>query len=247
MHPGGNRQTGNRFFNQLVSERFFALHGLIEKLDLKHAVHLENDNMVYGDMRPMVETVARCGHRLASTFGNTRGVIPGIVYVRDAAAIRHLCDFINDFLSCGKLFGVRFSRREKDYGNDMTYMMSYYELYGSRYLGALPAWEHRPHENCIFDLFNERRRPEAAALGGSKFIFDLASFGQWYSFSVGKESPPRHVVQSMRGRFIDPTPPPKMTWARDTEGRRIPKWKEYILLSLHVHAKNLALFSSDAS
>lgn len=248
MHPGGSRSTGHRHFNQLVSERFYALHGLMRTMRLQHVLHFENDNMVYGDMRPVVAAADQCGYRLASTFANNKHVIPGVLYIRDEESIGKLCAFINDFLSCGEEYGRRFTKRRKDYANDMTYMMTFYQLYGSEALGALPAWEHKAGENCMAELLWNRSTAAPLGIldeGEEGAIFDLASFGQWYSFSVGGERPPLHVANGVKGRFLDATPPPRMYWKRDVDGRQSPMWKKLKLLSLHVHAKNLDKFRSD--
>ncbi|CUG90159.1 Hypothetical protein, putative [Bodo saltans] len=260
MHPGGSRQTGHKQFNQLVSERFFALHGVMRLKNLKNIFHFENDNMVYADMRPAVIAAERCGYAIGTTFANRKQAIPGTLYIRDASSIEALCQFIVSFLSCGELFGRKFTSRMKDYANDMTYMMTFYQLYGTRALGALPAWEHSAGENCVADLtWRPRTMPLSpdstamlgpAAAGGATSesyrgaLFDLGGFGQWYSFSVGKDRPPEHVANGIRGRFVDATPPPLMTWSTDEKGRRIPQWKGYKLLSLHIHAKNLKEFLS---
>ena len=77
---------------------------------------------------------------------------------------------------------------------------------------------------------------------------DLASFGQWYSFSPPGQKhpkPPKQYVQAMKkGRFLDPSPPPYIEWKTDDEGRRVPWWKTYKVLSLHIHGKNLERFRS---
>jgi hypothetical protein len=258
MHPGGSRQTGHKQFNQLVSERFFALHGVMRAKKLTNILHFENDNMVYADMRPAVIAAERCGYGIGTTFANRKQAIPGTLYIRDAASIEAMCRFIVAFLSCGEQYGRKFTPRMKDYANDMTYMMTFYQLYGSRALGALPAWEHAAGENCVAELMWKptstppnidsaamlppAASPPSAAVAGA--IFDLGGFGQWYSFAVGKDRPPQNVADGIRGRFVDATPPPVMTWATDAAGRRIPYWKGYKILSLHIHAKNLKEFLS---
>ena len=83
-----------------VSERFFALHGLMKELHLHHVLHLENDITVYGDLRPLVEKSMRYRVRLASTFldvkrGHSQCSIPlikfkrcsQVLYVRDEKAL----------------------------------------------------------------------------------------------------------------------------------------------------------------
>lgn len=233
MHPGGSRTTGNTKFNQLVSERFFAVQSLMEQRGLRHVIHLENDIMVYANLMPQVAAAARCGYGLATTIASVKGFIPSVVYIRDAAAMKKLVDFINDILMCGPKFGKQL---QPGYANDMTYTLNFYEYFGSRDMGVLPSWEHEPQQNCIFEQ----------APADQKYMFDAASFGQWLSFAAKENAPvpPLHIRNAMRGRFVDATPPPVVTWEEDVHGRRVPRWKNYTLVTLHIHAKNLELFRS---
>jgi hypothetical protein len=260
MHPGGSRKTGHQNFNQYVSERFYYLASLMQQRNLSHVLHFENDIMVYDDMRKHVHAAKLCGAALASTIIDSKGFIPGALYIRDAASIQRFCVFLNELLGCGENFGRALTRRWKDYANDMTYLLNFYHLFGTDALTILPGWEHSPEENCIFDVTQTlARENEVEKLGdnekekqhdkrsGRKFLYDVASFGQWYSFAANSSSgmPPRHVAESMRkGRFLDATPPPLMTWQKDAQGRRQPFWKGYQLVSLHIHAKNLNKFRS---
>jgi hypothetical protein len=229
MHPGGSRTTGNKNFNQHVSERFYTLLSVIQKYSLEHVLHLENDVLLYHEWRPIVQKIADCGVQLGSLFPHLKGVIPGVLYVRNADALQGLTRFITDILICGQGFGKSL---QPGYANDMTYLMNYYQYYGSGVLFALPAWEHAKGENCVYD-----------SMPGH--IWDAASFGQWYSFTPpGGSMPPLHIRNSMKGRFVDATPPPLMTWTQDEQGRKYPRWKSYRLLCLHIHAKNLWRFLS---
>ena len=305
MHPGGSRQTGNKDFNKFVSERFFAVHGLMTHHgrralrsfviraadddggeeapsqrpttaapssiraevgrapgadtanELVNIFHLENDIMVYGDMREWVAPLQRCGHRLASTVPSTKGVIPGILYVRDASDLGRLVDFIVELLSCNATFGKKL---QEGYANDMTYLMNFYQYYGSEWMGMLPSWiPGSDGEVCVTQDHQAWRRAQQRAEAsaenienGGIHLFDAASFGQWYSFAAVatgvadlKGRPPLHVANSMKGRFLDATPPPSLEWRRDPQGRRILVWNGlHRLVSLHVHAKNLKLFRS---
>eukprot|EP00760_Papus_ankaliazontas_P039610 PhM_4_TR9707/c0_g1_i1/m.18761 len=235
MHPGGDRKKGNTNFNKAVSERFYVLQSVIEKFGLTHVLHLENDIMLYTEWKPVLEATAACTPGLASTIANVKGVIPGVVYVRDAQAIRAATSFISDLLSCNTTFGKSL---QPGYANDMTYFMNFYQYFGSAALAPLPAWEHAPRENCIFEQYKQR-------MNGEKAIWDAASFGQWYSFTPpGGDRPPLHIRNAMKGRFLDVTPPPKMEWREDAKGRRYPVWKGYRILGLHIHAKNLWRFLS---
>lgn len=244
MHPGGSRTTGNKQFNQLVSERFFAVASLMEAHNLTDVIHLENDNMVYANMLDVVTAIARCGHGLASMVPSVDGFVPGVVYIRDSKSINHFCDYLNDFLSCGSAFGLAVARQVTGnrnlFANDMTYLMNYFQLFGSRYIGLLPSWIHMPGENCIVEA--------SRSAGIAPYLFDAASFGQWYSFTelIGSDSPPTHIVKACISRFLDITARPfeRLSWVMDDVGRRRPYWKGFAILSLHIHAKNLDRFLS---
>eukprot|EP01062_Namystynia_karyoxenos_P049085 TRINITY_DN37505_c1_g1_i1.p1 TRINITY_DN37505_c1_g1~~TRINITY_DN37505_c1_g1_i1.p1 ORF type:complete len:570 (+),score=131.17 TRINITY_DN37505_c1_g1_i1:73-1710(+) len=274
MHPGGTRKTGNMHFNKLVMQRFHAVHALMQREGLTHAVHMENDIMVYSRWRDHLEAVVNCGPALASTFASPKGVIPSVVYIRDAEAVGDLVRFVNDLLSCSELCsrphlttpakcaaadadactwskkgavsyaGQCFGKFGTDlnkllgiglYANDMTYLLNYWQYKGSAALAPLPAWEHKPKENCVWE-----QRPRE--------IFDLASLGQWYSFSPPGQDPPRpakqYVLAQKQGRFLDATPPPYIEWRTDQRSRRVPYWKGLKILSLHIHGKNLWRFRS---
>lgn len=271
MHPGGSRKTGNQHFNRLVSERFFAVHALMLRDGLRHVVHMENDMMVYEPFQPIVAAWMRCGSALASITPSLKGVIPGVLFVRDAPALAKLVTFISDILACGEEFGQAL---QPGYANDMTYLLNYYQYYGTAALGDLPNQLHAAGENCIADEL------------GRSVVLDGASFGQWYSFALSLRAPkpgivpdgdkggtttravdevamrawvrdsadasqplaenvPKaHIRMAMKGRFLDATPPPLATWTADAAGRRVPRWKGLRVAVLHVHAKNLWWFRS---
>eukprot|EP01059_Diplonema_ambulator_P007093 TRINITY_DN16620_c0_g1_i1.p1 TRINITY_DN16620_c0_g1~~TRINITY_DN16620_c0_g1_i1.p1 ORF type:complete len:518 (+),score=115.15 TRINITY_DN16620_c0_g1_i1:24-1556(+) len=269
MHPGGSRKDGNKNFNKLVMERFHILHAVMRQYELSNVLHLENDIMVYQNWATYLPYVMNCNVKLASTFASPKGIIPGVFYVRDSEALAKMLDFVNSLLTCGSAclgitnpdachspychwtkegaesysgncqprFGYALNKKLKmgTYANDMTYLMNYWQYYGSPELAPLPAWDHVKGENCIYEQ-------------SGKMIFDLASFGQWYSFSPPDRDPPRpdkQYVQAMKkGRFLDPTPPPYITWVPDAHGRKVPYWKGFKLMSLHIHGKNLERFRS---
>ena len=180
MHPGGDRKTGHKLFNKLVSERFFAIESLMRTRGLRHVVCLENDMMVYTNFADTVRAVANCGWRVASIFPHLKGVIPGIMYVNSASDMARFASFLNDLLSCGKAFGEALQR---GYANDMTYLMNFYQLHGGAWMGDLPNGASggarsgpRAGDNCVADQL-------------PWLLHDGASFGQWYSFAVKGSAP----------------------------------------------------------
>ena len=269
MHPGGSRKTGNQHFNQYVSERFFAIEALMRREGLRHIIHMENDIMVYGSLLPTVRAAAACGHGLATTVVHAKGVIPSVLYVRGPDDMRHFNWYLNEFLSCGIGFGKVI---EPAYANDMTYLMNYYQLFGARRLGLLPSWAHRKGEVCTAEYMDAAASSQSSSSTSSSSgvtltpphepsLFDVASFGQWYSFAVqrNRTRPPLHIRNAMRGRYIDATPPAHLSWGfagpadgsplgdgESQQQRRllVPRWNGYRLLTLHIHAKNLDRFRS---
>ena len=146
MHPGGSKSTGNTKFNQLVSERFFAVEALMRRYGLRNIVHLENDIMVYDNFLPMIHAAMRCGYQMTTTVIHVKGVIPSVLYVRSAESIGRFTSYLTEFLRCGSDFGKAI---QHGYANDMTYLKNFYHLYGSRALGIFPTWRHERGELCI--------------------------------------------------------------------------------------------------
>lgn len=182
MHPCGSRKSGNRDFNKLVSARFFAIEALMRQRNLRHVMCLENDMMVYTNFGETVQAVKNCGWRIASMFPHSKGVIPGLMYVRDSRDMLKLSQFINDLLSCGSGFGNALT---KGYANDMTYMLNFYQMYGGEWMGDLPNTNTiSGKENCV-----------AAQM--PNLIHDGASFGQWYSFALKMEPPIKNLLDSV--------------------------------------------------
>jgi hypothetical protein len=208
MHPGGSRETGNKEFNRLVTARFFAMLGLMRRDSLIDVVHLENDMMVYADFRPFVGAFLRCGSPLATMFPAKKGAIPGVMFVRDAEGLSLFTSYVNDLLACGKQFGKKV---QKGYANDMTYLKNLFELYGNRAVTDIPNYLVKPGENCIADELNRA------------WLFDGASFGQWYSFAIAasgsQEVQPTPVHEAVPPKNIAPFAPDYGTSASASTAR----------------------------
>jgi len=208
MHPGGNRKTGNQHFNQLVTERFLALEAVMRLRGLRHVVHLENDVMPYANFAPFVSRARACGYGMLATTPHVKGVIPGTVYVRDAAELHRLNGFINELLSCGPGFGKAL---QPGYANDMTYLRNYYELFGASALGNFPVWRHAEGENCMSLSAPSLSLSESGTISDEdatkwEWLFDAASFGQWYSFQFSKTGEPVVAVDGVSGASSLPHP-----------------------------------------
>ena len=102
MHPGGSRKEGNKDFNRLVMQRFHVVHALMKQRGLENVVHLENDVLLYARWRDLIEPIVRCQHEISSTFASPKGVIPSVVYIKNADSLGRLLEFVNGILLCGE-------------------------------------------------------------------------------------------------------------------------------------------------
>src|SRR5262245_22906677 len=81
-----------------TTERFFTVEAVMTRLTLESVFHLENDVMLYADLRsaaPLFETLYS---GIAATFDNDNRCVPGLVYFRDVTAVARLTGFILDTL-----------------------------------------------------------------------------------------------------------------------------------------------------
>lgn len=106
MTPG-DKKIRNENFNQHVSERFFAIEAIMRQENLQHVIHMENDIMVYDSMLPVVHAAAKCGHEMATTVIHRNGVIPSVMYIKNADAIKHFNVYLNEFPNCNITFGKK--------------------------------------------------------------------------------------------------------------------------------------------
>lgn len=221
-----------------TTERFFVLETLMARLGLEHVIHLENDNLLYVDAAELAERMAARYPGLAGTFDNDGRCVPGILYLRDAAAAARLSAFLLEVLAAPPAGGV----------NDMT-LLGLFRRAGPQAIGHLPIVTPDYPEPLRSIAGDVPARPEdywehAEAFGG---VFDAAALGQYLG---GVD--PRNGGGDTRG-FVNEScvfDPRRYRFAtaRDERGRRLfflaqgsTMWR---INSLHIHSKNLAAFAS---
>lgn len=92
-----------------TTERLFYLHELIAQKNLKHVVHLENDNLIYVDLIDFIPKVEKLYKNLAIPYISDEYGILSFIYIRDASSIGNFIAFLtenknnvkNDMLLCG--------------------------------------------------------------------------------------------------------------------------------------------------
>jgi len=219
-----------------ASERFFYLQESMKALEIQNVIHLETDNMVYQDMAHIVDVLQQPSIlNVAATFDNDTRVIPGIIYFKNQAGAdlvaRGLRDFANqgenDMQVLAKLNGISHlpivcREYEKLNQNGLVSASGHQTTKASSYSNEIDRF------GCIFD---------AAAIGQHLGGIDMRNVDSTSS-SIG------FVNESC----LFDTSKMKFEWHRNLQGRNVP-WCiydesiYYPIANLHVHSKQLELFS----
>jgi hypothetical protein len=115
-----NTRFRNGFW-RLASQRFLLVHDLMERFHLRHTVHMENDQLVFMDVRDMLpELLAQRASMAYPCESASRG-IGSVVYVRSAEDMRPFLEFMvsksnrakwTDMHALGEFVGVSASRKD---------------------------------------------------------------------------------------------------------------------------------------
>jgi hypothetical protein len=214
-----------------ATERFFFLDELLAGRGLSDVLHVENDVMVYFDLRRRVNAIRALagGAGIATTFQNDAMAVPGVVFVRGPEASGVLCEHLAEAAPNGK--------------NDMDELAGLAEA-SDGFVARLPVVpEAYPvplrsvHGMAAPPVARYARHQEW--LGG---VFDAAAIGQFTGGIDPRNGPaPRPFVNEDAVYRVDAMP---LEWASDDHGRRVLFWGGVQVLTLHVHSKRLAQFSS---
>ncbi len=103
VHFEGLEYTGygSILFLYKTLERFFYLDDFISMFQFSNLFHLENDVMLYADLTGLVHHFSSRYPRMATTYFQDSVVVPGIVYINNAEAIKslisYICSDVNNF------------------------------------------------------------------------------------------------------------------------------------------------------
>ncbi len=223
-------------FVMFASERFFYLEELIRQYALEDVFHLENDVMLYADLKHLLPTFhTHYAGKIGATFDNESRCVPGFVYISELKPLTQLVLFMAEKAKAGK--------------NDMEILHAFKITCNRLYIDHLPI------------VMPEYGYPLKNALGAStkhqerfsqhftefQSIFDAAALGQY----LGGVSP-RNTAQPTpgfinEGCLFNPSVF-SYDWKRDAEDRLVPfilyQEAEYPINNLHIHSKNLTPFFS---
>ena len=142
---------------QYCSQRFFAIHDVMQSFNLTHVFHIETDVLVFWPLEQVLSTFIRNDVHIGLTLLNPRKIIPGLVYIRDSAASHMMAEHFLKHANTGEndmdVLGLMW--QEHKHGDSMTSL----PIVPIGYTSDDDSWSHKQ------DQYG--------------FIFDGAALGQW--------------------------------------------------------------------
>jgi len=216
-------------FWQFAVERFFFLEEVIQMFQLKNIFHLENDVLLYCDLKKITKIIDDSNFEIAATFDNDNRCIPGFMFFKN----HHYLSELTKFISINS--GV----------TDMEIIPKFNDLYDCiTYFPVIPD----NYENELKSLSGQttnRRWKYFEHYTKFQSVFDGAAIGQF----LGGIDPIHRsgdtsgfINESALFNVSDFT----FSWNKDEKGRNIPyliyKDEKARINNLHIHCKNLTRF-----
>lgn len=228
-----------------VIERFFLIETAMESLGLTNVIHLESDNLLYADVGPLCERLEQLYSGLAVPFDNDQRGIAGLLYARDAAALRRFTHFIAEF----------FVRNPGTRINDMALLGLFRQRFGMECVDALPVvpTDGPPVAGSLTGLIPAEPglyTRHFAALGA---VFDTGALGQHLGGVDPRNVQGRRTVGFLNESAVYQPSDYRFRLIPDDQGRRVPHLRArglgeeapfWPIINLHVHSKDLASFRS---
>jgi len=224
MQPTLNHRT-NMEFTRATMVRLAALHRLLVVEGISRAVHIENDQMVYGSVVALADAADGCGMRLGMSRVGVR-FAPAVVYTRDAPALKEMLDFIYWAITAPVDIANSIG---KGYPTDMSITATFFDIkegQGGDNATAFAALPPSFDGSCI------------ATRGGQ--MYDGLGLGCWCCGDFYHPKKHLHVkLAESRVQYWDYP----FEW-RVVDGLRKPFWNHSNVFNLHMHNKQLHLFKS---
>jgi hypothetical protein len=219
-------------FWRYTTERLFAVNAFLSSTRLTDVFHFDNDVLVYEDLAGLSSKVASLYPRLAATPYSQREMAAGMLFIRDASDLEHMCEWIVHELPEKK---KQWSKTQGQFVGDMTLLFDYHSRYDADYLAFLPILPEGPHAQGVREL------------GG---IFDPLSWGQFVDGTPSPHHDPKGYIipRTYIGRELSDGRH-EVIWKTDEQGRMVPfvatrGTHATKLLSLHLHSKRLQHYLS---
>jgi hypothetical protein len=231
-----NRCVETSPFWRYTSERFLYLWDLMKAYSLENVFHLENDNMLYADLEPLLPHFQHYYPGVGATFDNDERCIPGFVWIANCGAMEDLAAYF------AKKAPLRLS--------DMQVMGLYRQERFAKAVDNLPII--MPQYSSAYPLKSSHnhatQRPSSYSNHSEIFqaIFDAAAIGQFLGGidPIHANHEPGFINESC---LFNPSLL-EYKWELDEQGRAVPyavfQGYSYKIINLHIHSKRLQEFKS---
>ncbi len=234
-----NHRLNEKFregFWRYAFERFYCLYDFMKQYNASHVFHLEYDNMLYMDGLEAIPVFeSHYDNCIGATFDNDQRCIAGFIYIPNKKIMKQLVAFMNQHL--GKAY------------NDMQ-MLGYFKRLNPEKMHNLPIIpaEYATDYELISPKGHKVKTKEVYYQNSDEFggIFDAAALGQYLGGIDPRNGPskPGFINESC---IFNPSQF-SYIWIKDEQNRKVPfiQYKEnlYHIFNLHIHSKQLHLFSS---
>ena len=215
----------------ITATRLMYIENFMRSHNLKEVYHIENDILLYYDIKTLHDRFLKFFPKLAITIGGPDKCITGLMYIQNYVSLSLMTAFfVSSLKSIGKKGLVQ--KYGMDMVNEMTLMRAYSKDFPDelKFLPILPFGEFSEHY-LDFDS-----------------IFDPASWGMFVGGNAQEKQPGCKPKDHYIGQLLMENPEYTVVWNKDEQNRNIPYFRfnehEVKINNLHIHCKDLFKYMS---
>lgn len=223
-------------FWRYTSERFLYLNDYMQAYAIENVFHLENDVMLYADLKALLPLFIQYYPGIATTFERPHKCIPGFVYISNKEAMKNMATYFAKYASRGL--------------SDMKLIGIFKDEQPNQIIGALPMMMTSYAEEQTMESQGDRQRKRKQEycqhIDAFNSIFDAVAIGTFLG-GIDPSKVPGPPDYTRADLFFNPS---LLTyeWQYDQEKRKIPYARygneKYKINNLHIASKKLHLFTS---
>jgi len=219
---------------QFFKERFFYLEELIKQKSLTDVISMEYDILVYQNIQPLFQKLAKSHQTLRFVKDNETKGHPGFIYIPNYSILEHYNQFLVSIMDSGL--------------EDMQSLVAYEKKYPTR-VHYLPVLS----EETTFRKPNRRsleghttQNPSFLCEDASLFgcLFDSLAVGQWISGVDPRNTGGHKYTRYPNEGSLYTVEEVGLEWVQ-IESKWVPILDGMLLLTIHIHSKALSHFLSD--